>query len=90
MMDPLGIARDLGADHARGLGLLLRAPHPADTAALDYLDVERARRRTIVRAGGMADVDFGVLVHAVKGNIKCFGRRRTFARERKNLFVSGG
>ena len=70
MMDALGVARDLGADDARGVGLLLGTPHPADAAAFDHLDVERAGRRAIVRTGGMADIDLGVLVHAAKGNIK--------------------
>src|SRR5262249_15221479 len=41
--------------------------HPADGLASDHLDIERAGRRTVVRTGGMADVDSGLLVHG--GNI---------------------
>ena len=33
MMDALGVARDLGADHAGGIGLQLGAAHPADGGA---------------------------------------------------------
>ena len=64
MMDALGVARDLGADDAGRVGLLFRAADPADGAAVDHLDVERAGRRAVMRTGGMADVDLGVLVHA--------------------------
>ena len=68
MMDALGVARDLGADDAGRIGLLLRAAHPADAAAVEHLDVERAGRRAVVRTGGVTDVDLrrdpGVLVHA--------------------------
>src|SRR5581483_1625695 len=68
VMDSLGVTGDLAADHARRVGLPLRAAHPADTAAVEHFDVERAGRRAVVRTGGMADVDLrvdpGVLVHA--------------------------
>src|ERR1700692_1605770 len=70
MMNALGIARDLGADHARGIGLQLGAAHPADGGIIDHLDVEGTGRRTIVRTGGMPDVDLGLLVHGLMGNIK--------------------
>src|SRR6476469_1331331 len=75
MMNPLGVACDLGADHACSVGLQLGAANPADRAAVDHLDVERAGRRTIVRTGGVADIDLGMLVHAFLGNIKSRGRR---------------
>ena len=64
VMNALGVARDLGADHAGGIGLQLGAADPADRAAVDHLDVERAGRRTIVRTGGVTDIDLGMLVHA--------------------------
>src|SRR5262249_46294313 len=64
MVDALGIARDLGADDAGRVGLLLRTAHAANTAAVEHLDIERAGRRAVVRTGGMADLDPGVLVHA--------------------------
>src|SRR5947209_6375988 len=63
MMDALGIARDLGADDARGVALQLGAAHPPDPFALDHLDIQSAGRRAVVRTGGMADVDPGVLIH---------------------------
>ena len=72
MMDALGIARDLGADHACRVGLQLGTADPADRGTIDHLDIERAGRRAIVRAGRMPDsdldargrsFDFGVLVH---------------------------
>ena len=75
MMDALGVARDLGADDAGRVGLLLRAAHPADAAAVDHLDIERAGRRAVMRTGGVADVDLGVLVHVQNGNIKISGSR---------------
>lgn len=64
MMDTFGVARDLGADDTGGIGLQLGPADPADALALDHLDVERAGRRTVMRTGGVADVDLGVLVHA--------------------------
>ena len=75
MMNALGVARDLGADDAGGIGLQLGAADPADRAAVDHLDIERAGRRAIVRTGGVADIDLGMLVHAFLGNIKRRGRR---------------
>ena len=75
VMNALGIARDLGADDAGGIGLQLGAAHPADAAAFEHLDVQRARRRAVVRTGGMPDIDLGVLVHTPIGNIKIRGRR---------------
>ena len=71
MMDALGVARDLGADDAGGIGLQLGAAHPADGVAVDHLDIEGAGRRAIVRTGGMPDVDLGMLVHTPIGTIKC-------------------
>src|SRR5258705_1390194 len=70
MMNTLGIARDLGADDACGIALQLGAAHPADRGTIDHLDIQRAGRRTIVRTGGMPDVDLGLLVHAPIGTIK--------------------
>ena len=75
VMNALGVTRDLRADDARRIGLQLGAADPADRAAVDHLDVERAGRRTIVRTGGVADIDLGMLVHAFLGNIKRHGRR---------------
>src|SRR6202000_3284256 len=70
MMDALGIARDLGADHTGGIGLEFGTAHPADGLAVDHFDIERAGRRAVVRTGGMPDVDLGVLVHSSRGSTK--------------------
>src|SRR5262249_6890145 len=45
-----GIAGDLLADDAIGVGVVLGAAHAPDRLGIDDLDVERAGRRTIVRA----------------------------------------
>src|ERR1700694_5550175 len=63
MMYALGVTRDLGADHAGGIALQLGAAHPADRGTIDHFDIQGAGRRTIVRTGGMPDVDFRLLVH---------------------------
>src|SRR5205823_4581181 len=70
MMDALGVAGDLGADHASRVGLLLRTADAANAAALDHFDIERAGRRAIVRTGGVADLDLGALVHDQFRNTK--------------------
>ena len=75
MMDAFGVAADLGADHARRIGLQLGTAHPADRGIVDHFDIERAGRRAIVRAGGMPDVDLGALIHAAMSSIKNAGRR---------------
>src|SRR5579872_2727744 len=67
-MNALGITRDLGADDAGRVGLQLGAAHPADGLAAYHLDIECTGRRAIVRTGGMADFDLGVLVHG-KGQL---------------------
>src|ERR1700722_15228528 len=64
VMHALGVARHLGADHARRVGILLGAADPADGAPVDDLDLERAGRRTVVRAGRSADFWPDELVHS--------------------------
>ncbi|ESZ36215.1 hypothetical protein X733_05615 [Mesorhizobium sp. L2C067A000] len=66
MMDTIGIARDLGADHTSRIGVGLGAMDAADAVAIEQLDLERAGRRAIMRTGGVADAELGVLVHGVK------------------------
>ena len=63
VVDALGVARDLGADHARGVAVVLGTMHPAYSAIGEQLDVERAGRGAVVRADRMADLDLGVGVH---------------------------
>src|SRR3546814_3425561 len=45
MMNPLGVARDLGADNAVGIVVAARAAHLADARARQPLDLERAGAR---------------------------------------------
>ena len=53
VMDALRVARDLRADHARGVGLV-SAVNPPDPA-VDDLNVKGTDRRAVVRAdGGLA------------------------------------
>ena len=78
MMNALGITRDLGADYAGSIGLLLGTAHPADGGIIDHLDIEPARRWTIVRTGGMPDIDLGVLVHALMVIIKTRQGQRNY------------
>ena len=76
VMDAVGITRDLGADHAGRVAVVLRPVHPADAVAVEQLHVERTGRRAVVRAGRMADsylgwLDAGMLVHGtyLTGNV---------------------
>ena len=72
MMDTLGIARDLGADDAVRVGVVLGAVDAADLVAVEQFHIERAGRRTVMWADGVAYFDLGVSVHAaswVSGNI---------------------
>ncbi len=55
MMRPLGVARDLGADHAGGIGVVGGAADAADGVRIEHLDLERAGRRAIVRTGRSGD-----------------------------------
>ena len=54
MMDALGVARDLGADHAGRVGVVLGAAHAADGAVVEHLDLERAGRG---QSCGQAEAD---------------------------------
>ena len=51
----LGVARDLGADHPGGVVVVLGPAHASDGALVEKFHLERAGRRAIVRAGGIAD-----------------------------------
>ena len=61
MMDALGIARDLGADDAGRVAVVLGAMDAADAVRAEDLDVERAGRRAVVRTGRMADLHAGLV-----------------------------
>ena len=69
MVDALGIARDLRANDARRVGIILGAVDAADRTIVDQFDIERAGRGAVMRAGRMTDAHLGsrnagVLVHA--------------------------
>src|SRR3712207_9121076 len=63
MVDALGVARDLGADHAGRVAVVCRAVHPPDRTTVDHLDVEGAGGGTVVRAGRVPALDPGRCVH---------------------------
>jgi hypothetical protein len=65
MMDPLSITRDLRADHAVSVGVVLGAVDASDTVVTQEFDIERACRRAIVRARGVADLFHHALLHSV-------------------------
>ena len=69
VVDALGVARHLGADHARRVAVVLGPAHAADRASVDDLDLERAGRRAIVRTGGVAPLDARREVHALAAPI---------------------
>ena len=56
VVDALGVARDLGADHAGGVAVRRRAAHRADARAVQHLHLESAGGRAVMRADGIADV----------------------------------
>jgi hypothetical protein len=56
MMLPLGIARDLGADHPGGVRVVLRAMDPADPRRAQAFHFEGAGGRAIVRTGAVHDL----------------------------------
>jgi hypothetical protein len=62
VVQALGIARHLLADDAGGVAVV-GAAHPADGAGVEQFHVERAGRRAVVRADGVADADVGAKVH---------------------------
>ena len=68
VVDPFGIARDLGADHAGGVAVVLRPAHRADAAAVQHLHRQSTGRRAVMRADRGPDF---TLVHA--GCASCRG-----------------
>jgi hypothetical protein len=63
MMDTLGVAGDLLADHAGGIGIVLGAADAADGVDIDDVDVQRAGRGAIMRADRAGCTDGDGLVH---------------------------
>ena len=50
MVNALGIARNLFADHTQCIGIVLVAAHPANGVVVEKFDIERASGRAIMRA----------------------------------------
>ena len=65
MVHPLGVAGDLGADHAVRIGVALEPVHAADPRRREPLDGERAGARAVVRAGRVEGFRLGVEGHGV-------------------------
>ena len=63
VMHALGVTRDLGADHAGGIGIVLGAANAADDVIGENLDLKRTRRRTIVRTGRGEEARADGLIH---------------------------
>ena len=59
MMDALGVACDLFADHTRGVVVALRAANPADRPGVQTFDIQRAGAGAIVRTDRRHNGDAG-------------------------------
>ena len=57
MMLAFGVTGNLRTHHAPGIGLRRGSAHPPDATAVDALDFERARARTIMRTDAGDDVE---------------------------------
>ena len=57
MMLALGVARDLGADDSGRVVLIRGAADAPDAHAVDALDLERAGRGAVVRAGAVNEIE---------------------------------
>ena len=77
VVNSFGIARDLGADHAIGVAIVLRTVDAGDRSRIDPLNFQRASRRTIVGTCRRNDLDgggvqgmFQLRAHAfIQGNV---------------------
>ena len=58
-MHALGVAGDLGADHAVGVVEVARAPDPTDPVPRQAFDLEHTGAGTVVRAGGFQNFRHG-------------------------------
>ncbi len=56
----LGVARDLFADHAAGVGMALRTTHTPDGARVDQFDLQRAGAGAIVRTDRGSEAKRGI------------------------------
>ena len=70
MMDALGVARDLLADHAGGVVVAHRAAHATDPLGIQPLHIERAGAGAVVRTDRRHGGDAGIaVVHPCIGGI---------------------
>ena len=56
VMDAFGVARDLAADDAGGIGVLARPAHLSDEAVAEAFDLQRAGRGTVVGTGAVSNL----------------------------------
>ncbi len=78
MVDALGVARDLLADHPGGVVVAHRAAHPADALGVEPLDVQRAGAGAGVRADRRHDGDTGLNLLGPCNAVQRHDRRGTF------------
>ena len=76
MMDALGIARDLLANDAQRVAVVLGAAHAPDRVGIEQFDLERAGRGAVMRADRSADLDIRADVHEASlsqmiANVEC-------------------
>ncbi len=57
VMNTLRIAGNLGADHTRGIAVVLRTTDAADCTLIQQLDIKRTGGRAVMRTGRMSDFD---------------------------------
>jgi hypothetical protein len=57
VMNTLGIAGNLGADHTSGIAVVLRTTDAADCTLIQQLDIKRTGGRAVMRTGRMSDFD---------------------------------
>src|SRR5208282_2218077 len=72
------VTRDLGADHAGRIGIVLGAADAADRVSVKDLDLERAGRGAVVRTGRSNDAGADGLVHRLS-YLSAAGVARTIA-----------
>src|SRR5215475_15974782 len=60
VVNPLGVPRDLGTDHAGRVTVVRGPAYSADGTSVEDLHIERTSGRTVVWAGGRADSTCGL------------------------------
>jgi len=85
MMHALGVPRDLGADHAGGVAIVLGAADATDRVPAEDLDLKRAGRRTVVRAGRSKDLGAKSLIHCNSNLPRLRGAEQSVTRQSENV-----